>query len=105
MTAADKLVTLAVGQNQDGRLEVFGVQSDDSLWHNYQTAPNNGWSGWQPFMTAADKLVTLAVGQNQDGRLEVFGVARDESLWHNYQTAPNNGWSGWQPFIDRKSVV
>jgi len=35
-----------VGNNADGRLEVFVVGQDNSLWHIWQTAPNNGWSGW-----------------------------------------------------------
>jgi len=35
-----------VGRNQDGRLEVFARGTDDALWHNWQTVPNNGWSGW-----------------------------------------------------------
>jgi hypothetical protein len=105
--AGDKLVTLAVGQNRDGRLEVFGTAADDTIWHNWQTSANNGWSGWQPFMSLDDRLVNLAVGRNADGRLEVFGAARDQTLWHNWQTSPNNGWSGWQPFIalDHKLVT
>jgi hypothetical protein len=75
LASNDKLVTLAVGLNLDGRLEVFGAARDETLWHNWQTGPNNGWSGWQPFLAPNDKLVTLAVGQNLDGRLEVFGAA------------------------------
>jgi len=56
MTAADKLVFITVGRNQDGRLEVFGVGRDKSLWHNWQTAPNNGWSGWQHFMSHSPRI-------------------------------------------------
>jgi hypothetical protein len=42
---ADREVCKAA-QNADGRLEVFGVGTDNVLWHMWQTAPNNGWSGW-----------------------------------------------------------
>ena len=35
-----------VGNNADGRLEVFVRGTDGALWHIWQTAPNNGWSGW-----------------------------------------------------------
>ena len=31
----------------DGRLELFVVGSNTELWHIWQTAPNNGWSGWK----------------------------------------------------------
>jgi hypothetical protein len=99
ITLDDRLVTLAVGGNADGRLEVFGAARDQTLWHNWQTSRGNGWSGWQPFITLDDRLVTLAVGQNADGRLEVFGTAADHTIWHNWQTGPSNGWSGWHPFM------
>lgn len=29
----------------NGRLEVFTVGGDGALWHIWQTAPNQGWSG------------------------------------------------------------
>jgi hypothetical protein len=30
----------------DGRLELMVVGNDGQLWHQWQTAPSNGWSGW-----------------------------------------------------------
>ena len=36
----------SVRQNLDGRLEAFGVGTDNGLWHIWQTAPDNGWSSW-----------------------------------------------------------
>ena len=38
--------SLAVGKNQDGRQEIFGVGLDGAMYHNYQTVANGGWSGW-----------------------------------------------------------
>jgi hypothetical protein len=35
--------------NADGRLEIFVVASDSELYHAWQTAANNGWSGWGSF--------------------------------------------------------
>jgi len=63
------------------------------VWHIWQTAPNNGWSGW----ATMGGVITSdpAIGRNQDGRLEVFARGTDDALWHNWQTVPNNGWSGW----------
>ncbi|MGD2087817.1 MAG: hypothetical protein PVH61_16685 [Candidatus Aminicenantes bacterium] len=89
---------LVVGQNQDGRLEVFGIGSDGGLWHNYQTTPNsNSWSGWGNMSKPTGLLLsTAAVGRNQDGRLEVTAIASDGALWHRYQSKPNKGpWIGW----------
>ena len=82
-----------VGQNADGRLEVFAQGTDGGVWHIWQTAPNNGWSGWATMggVITSDPVV----GRNQDGRLEVFARGTDGAVWHNWQSVPNNGWSGW----------
>lgn len=82
-----------VGNDQDGRLEVFARGTDGALWHIWQTAPNNGWSGW----ASRGGIIQgpIALGRNADGRLEVFVRGGDNALWHKWQTAPNNGWSGW----------
>jgi hypothetical protein len=37
---------LDVSHNADGRMEIFARGSDGALWHNWQTGPSNGWSGW-----------------------------------------------------------
>jgi hypothetical protein len=37
---------ICVGQNQDGRLEIFYVGTNDRIYHNWQTTPNgNNWNG------------------------------------------------------------
>jgi subtilisin family serine protease len=75
-----------------GRLEVFARGADRALWHIWQTAPNNGWSGWDSLGGWIDRV---ELARNADGRLEVFARGADGAVWHNWQTAPNNGWSGW----------
>ena len=65
----------ARGRNADGRLEIFARGGDGAVWHNWHTAPNNGWSGWYSLGGWID---LLEVGPNADGRLEVF--ARGGSL-------------------------
>ena len=86
------------------RLEVFARGADQALWHLWQTAPNNGWSGWASLGGWIDSPV---VTRNADGRMEVFVIGSDHALWHMWQTAPNNGWSGWASlggWIDRLIV-
>jgi acylphosphatase len=77
--------------NADGRLEVFVMGADGGLWHIWQTAPNNGWSGW----SSLGGVMTEGpiAGRNQDGRLEVFVKGTDGALWHTWQSAPNDGWT------------
>ena len=100
MWAPEGIVDGAAGS----RLELFARGSDHALWHVWQTAPNNGWSGWASMGGWIDSPV---VACNADGRLEVFVIGSDHALWHVWQTAPNNGWSDWATmggWIDRLAV-
>jgi hypothetical protein len=96
---------VAVGKNLDGRLEVFAVSTDGSLWQIWQTATNNGWSHWENRGKPSAGGIELAspavgksmtVGRYQDGRLLVCVVA-SRKAWVISQTSPNNGWGQWQP--------
>ncbi len=80
------------GRNADGRLEIFARGGDGAVWHMWQTAPSNGWSGWYSLGGWID---LLKVASNDDGRMEVFARGGDAAVWHMWQTAPSNGWSGW----------
>ena len=84
--------------NQDGRLEVFGVDKLGTVWHNWQTpnSGNDGWSGWNSLGSAGGGTsFDLAVGRNKDGRLEIFMNANDHAIWHNWQVTAGGGWNGW----------
>ncbi len=86
-------VNTTASRNSDGRLEVFNIGTDGSVWNIWQTAPNNGWSALGALGGIVKQLVA---GLNLDGRLEIFGIGSDNALWHNYQKAPHAGpWSGW----------
>jgi acylphosphatase len=87
------LEACVVGRNQDGRLEIFGLGTDNGLWHKWEAAPNGAWSSW----ASLGGILTCEpeVARNADGRLEVFARGTDNALWHLWQTAPSNGWSGW----------
>jgi hypothetical protein len=89
----------AVAAGADGLLEVFIVSQGGTVWHTWQTAPNNGWSGWLSRGTPSGVLFgsdsAPAIARAADGRLELFIVANDLALWHMGQTAPGGSWSGW----------
>jgi hypothetical protein len=95
-----------VAPNADGRLDLFGVGVDlqrtfegGALWHQWQTAPGNGWSDWSSLGTPGVNLLgTMAIAANADGRLDFFAPSVDGALWHLWQTAPSNGWSDWSSF-------
>ena len=86
---------LAVGRNQDGRLEVFCIDGQGWVWHAWQTAPNNGWSNWTTLNTQVRFIGNPVVASNADGRLEVFCVNQHNKIMHIWQTSPNGGWSQW----------
>ncbi len=94
--------TPCLGRSADGRLELFivGVAEADgrpAVWHKWQTAPSNGWSGWHSEGSppgVRHQWNGPVVASNKDGRLELFLTYFGE-LWHKWQTVPNNGWSGW----------
>jgi len=84
-----------VGQNSDGRLEVFVKGADGALWHIYQWA--GAWSGWFSFGKPSTGFTEpLIVSQNPDGRLEIFVKGNDGALWHIYQLFPSGTWSEWE---------
>ncbi len=94
----------ATRRQADGRLEVFVRGSNKALYHKWQVAPNDGWSGWASMGGWID---LLDVARNADGRLEVFVRGSNGALYHKWQVAPNDGWSGWASmggWIDRLAV-
>lgn len=90
----------AVGENADGRVEVFIIGSDTSLWHIWQLGEGSGWGKWTSLGTPPDvnNLATnCSVRKNDDGRMEVFvtSYGPTNALWHIWQLTPGGGWSAW----------
>jgi hypothetical protein len=93
-----------VGQQQDGRLDVFVLEPgpiDYELSHNTQDpgAPS-GWTGWTNLGAPPGQAMSaLTVGSNSDGRLQIFtrvGLMSTGVVWTLSQTAANGaGWGTW----------
>ena len=81
---------LAIGNNADGRIELFYVGTSDQLFHRVQLG-TGGWSGEIAFGVAGRDI---AVGRNSDGRLELFFTDTADAIHHAWQTAPNASWTG-----------
>jgi hypothetical protein len=80
-----------VGNNADGRLEVFMTGADKRLSHTWQNSPNGGWASWRSFDGWA--VGSPGVAANADGRLEVFYVGTDFRIWHHWQVTAGGAWS------------
>jgi hypothetical protein len=94
------LTGIALGQNEDGRLELVATSRDDghpdTVWHAWQKTPSGDWSGWHPLGKpgAGDLFNVPAIIQHaRDGRLELFVIGGDDAVWHRWQVEKNNGWS------------
>lgn len=99
---------IQVGQNQDGRLQVFGIDTYGTFLGLWQTVPGGGpWTNWATLGGAGEMASALAIGSDLDGRLEVFafhdegGVSSPNTWVHIWQSAPDSeNWSMWQPLQD-----
>src|SRR4029450_11818111 len=85
------LPVLEVGQNHDGRLEVFLTSSGINVWHIAQTSTSGAaWSDWSRLGGAADQKLVRSVIQNQDGKLELFANRlSDDSVSYTSQIVPD----------------
>ncbi|MFE9500831.1 hypothetical protein [Streptomyces collinus] len=89
------LSSISVTRNFDGRLELFGANSDGLVWHRWQNQANaagiGGWSQWASFDGA---MRSVTADANEDGRLELFGVETDGDVQHRWQKL-EGGWTVW----------
>lgn len=85
---------LTAATNKDGRLELFYINADDAIYHNWQVSPGGNWSGWSAL---GGKAKELTVAQNQDGRLQIFCIGIDDAFYYNIQVVAGGTWSGWKP--------
>jgi hypothetical protein len=91
------LTTPSVGQNQDGRLQVFSNGSDGKLWYKVQVAPNSYWSSWMNLGTPTFASLTggAKASRTRDGRLVVFSPTTDGGFGYIAQTQANGTWGSW----------
>ena len=96
-------VQIAVGQNADGRLEVFTVSGQGSVHHCWQGSrgDSGSWTGWAE-LGSGHVAHNIVVGQNDDGRLEVVDFDGSATTYHIWQGPQDlyggvGGWSNWTP--------
>jgi hypothetical protein len=92
--------SVAVGYNEDYRVEIFVLGSDDAIWHRAQpkyTSPANEWTAWSSlggsFRDGPSVIRTL------EGRLMVFSRGNDNEVYLKSQLKANGGaedWSVWE---------
>ena len=86
---------IAVGNDGQGQLSVFGIGSADNstIYYKYQLSPGGNWSEWT---NLGGSVKQIAVGNDGQGQLSVFGIgSADNSPYHIYQSSPGGNWSDW----------
>lgn len=90
----------AVGYNEDSRVEIFVLGSDDAIWHRAQPkyiSPANEWTAWSSLGGVFRDGPTVL--RNCEGRLLVFSRGFDNQVYFKQQTKPNAGsdeWGSWE---------
>lgn len=98
--------SLAVGSNDDGRLELFAKdRNDEDVYQIWQTAPNNGWSEIWHNMRKPDIYLplqgrwspALSSAKDRQGRQHLFYASHSASavIFVASQIEKNKGWSDW----------
>lgn len=105
LTSEEYQRPIAVGNNADGRLQVFATRSQTdptgtrhgpvALGSAWQTTPNGTWSAERD-LAGADVIVG-SLANDADGRMELFGRGPSGPV-NMWQYAPNSIWSGAVPF-------
>ncbi len=86
------LTQIAAGVDQNGQMELFGVNAAGQVWDRRQTSPG-GWTAWNRLDGA---LKTVAVASDLGGSLNLFGTDMDGTVWTRYQRGQNTElWSDW----------
>jgi hypothetical protein len=98
-TSTDVTPTLPwkrVGNDADGRAEIFMRGTDARIYHQWQTGSADGaYNGtWTPLGTATFTGDPV-VARHEDGRMVVFAVGGDGHLYASSQVAINAEWSSW----------
>jgi hypothetical protein len=104
---------MTVGQNVDGRLEVF-VCAGGEFQHLWQTSPSNGWAtGWLSLGAPSGEACVTAAVTCEGGQLELFAVTTAQTPWlicqsmvqgTSWPTWITNWWS-WYPMADAPELA
>lgn len=85
---------IAIGKNEDERLELFYIGTDNLLYHTWQIDTSGVWSEQSLLGGSSTKVLSIAVCKNSAKCLEVFYVSSGGKIYHNWQETPNGAWVG-----------
>lgn len=94
---------IAVGNNADGRMEIFARRlTDHQIVTTFQVQVNGAWrTGWVSLGNPnagggrTDQVGAPTVANNADGRMQIFVKNGGGGVSTTFQTAANGTWGNW----------
>jgi hypothetical protein len=92
-----QFIEATAAQQNDGRVQLWALDTKLQLWSCWQTSPGGDWTGWSgPNWNGAPPLANIAACQQGGSRgAQLWGITEDGTLVTDYQVSPGGGWSGW----------
>jgi hypothetical protein len=92
-----QFIELTASQQNDGRVQLWVIDTKQQLWSCWQTSPGGDWTGWSgPNWNGAPRLSNIAACQLGGSRgAQIWGIREDYTLTSDLQISPGGGWSGW----------
>jgi hypothetical protein len=102
------LASSAVAANSNGRLELFGVNSQGQAWRQGQVDVLGVklYTGWAGFGLDGKVLRAIAAERNANNVVEVFALDSTGQVWHRWETGPSTGfYTAWVTLDSTLSTV
>jgi hypothetical protein len=92
-----QFIEITAAQQNDGRVQLWAVDTRMQLWSCWQTSPGGNWTAWSsPNWGGAPKLKNIAACQQGGSRgAQLWGITEDYAIVSIYQVSPGGNWSGW----------
>lgn len=92
-----QFIELAAAQQNDGRVQLWAIDTKLQLWSWYQNSPGGNWTAWSaPKWDGAPALRNIIACQQGGSRgAQLWGIKSDLTLISNFQITPGGNWSGW----------
>jgi hypothetical protein len=92
-----QFVEITAAQQNDGRVQLWALDTKQQLWSCWQTSPGGDWTAWSgPNWNGAPSLSNITACQQGGSRgAQIWGITSDYTLVSDYQVSAGGNWSGW----------
>ena len=75
---------LTAVSNAPGRVDVFGLASNQTVMHNSYQNTSNTWTGWEQLGSSRFTSAISAIIPQGTKQIELYGRGEDGAFWHRY---------------------